>query len=330
MPVRKAETRFPANLAAADLGESAGAPDGKCTLVSFLTSPLPPGQKNTYVAFVTDPALAGSVQSYEWSIAEDGAFPLTVETDVGEMSYQPENIGTIVVTVRLFDGGANEVASVTLVQEIGPLNPALETLIANAADQPGAGISNPEVMREVVNGYISYYGSVALKTPEPGDAFKRCVCSFLCDGVLKRTPDERQALSSKLAAVLDDNADEFPTVAAEGVGVCGIRLGLLAMVLPTSNPLLAWTELPEDANQNAVADEQLRGQLAGLSDADKIDLINIARFPKTNIALCAGIIEALRDKYFPGVSFADVLTELSGTRQHWIGMHFAKGPIAKS
>jgi hypothetical protein len=330
MPVRKTESRLPANLTAADLGEFVAAPDGRCTLVSFQTSPLAPGQKNTYVLFVTDAALAGSTHSYEWSIDEDGAFPQTVQTDVGEMTYQPANIGNIVVTARLLDTGGSELASITILQEIGALNEALETLIAAAGDQPGAGMSNPDVIREVVNGYYSYYESVTLKTPEPGDAFKRCVCSFLCDGALKRTPDERQTLSGKLADALDDNEDDFPTIAAEGVGVCGIRLGLLAMVFPSQAPLLTWTELPQDANQNAVADEQLRGQLANLGDDDKIDLINLARFPKTNIAQCAGIIEALRDKYFAGVSFDDVLTELSGTRQHWIGLHYSTGPIAKS
>ncbi len=330
MPVRKIESRLPANLTASDLGEFVAAPDGRCTIVSFMTSPLAPGQKNTYVVFVTDAGLAAQVKSYEWSIGEDGAFPQTIETDVGEVAYQPSNIGNISVTVRLLDAGSNEVSNITILQEIGAVNSALESDITGANDQAGAGVSNPDVVREVVNGYYSYYQGVTLTTPEPGDSFKRCVCSFLCDGTLKRTPDDRETLLTSLATALDGDGDDFTTVTVEGVGVCAIRLSLLAMVFPPTSPLLTWTELPQDPNQNAVADEQLREQLAKLGDDDKTDLVNVARFPKTNIAQCARVVEALRDKYFPGVSFDDVLTELLGTRQHWIGMHYAQGPLTQS
>ncbi len=123
MPVRKTETRIPAGVAASDLGEAVVATDGRCALVSFLTSPLTAGHQNTYVLFVTDAALAASIQSCEWLFAEDGAFPQTVQTTVGEASYTPANIGNMTIIVRFLDSGGAELGSLTLVQDIGPLNP---------------------------------------------------------------------------------------------------------------------------------------------------------------------------------------------------------------
>jgi hypothetical protein len=328
MPVRKTETRIPAGSSASDLGESLVASDGRCALVSFLSSSLAPNQENTYVLFVTDVSLASSIDTYDWLFAEDGAFPQSVQTAVGEASYTPGTVGNLTVIVRALDSSGTEVANLTLIQDVGPLNPALEELVETAADNPGPGANNPDVLREVVNAYYSYYQNVALKVPESGDAFKRYVCSFIFDGTLKKTPDERGALLDQLANALENNPDAFPIIALEGVGVCGIRLALLAMTYPQASPLLPWTELPQDSNQNAFADEQLRQKLAALSDTDKIDIFNISRFPKTNITQCASIVETLRDKYFSGASFDDVLTGLSGTRAQWITMHYSKGPLA--
>jgi hypothetical protein len=328
MPVRKTETRIPTGLAASDLGDTVAATDGRCTLVSFLTSPLAAGQENTYVLFVTDAGLAASVASYDWLFAEDGSFPQDTATTVGVASYTPASIGTLTVIVRALDSGGTELATLTLVQDVGPLNPALETLIQAANDNPGPGANNPDVLREIVNAYFTYYQSLVLKVPESGDAFKRYVCSFLFDGTSKKTPDERGTFLDQLADALDSNEDAFPIIAAQGAGVCGIRLSLLAMTFPSASPLLPWTELPQDTNQNAVADEQLRQTMAALSDEDKIDIFNLTRFPKTNILHCGNIIETLRDKYFPGASFDDVLTGMSGTRQHWITLHYSKGPLS--
>ncbi len=328
MPVRKTESRIPAGFEPADLGEAVVAADGRYALVSFLTSPLAPGHENTYVLFVTDSALAGAIKSYEWFIEEDGAFPITLQTEVGEINYQPTNVGNITVAARFLDAGAAELGRITIIQEMGPLNPDLESFITEAINKPGPGASNPDVIREVVNAYHSYYQNVTLKTPETGGEFVRFIRSFLFDGMLRNAPKDRTALLNQLAGAVENNGEEFSTIAAQGAGVCEIRLSLLAMTFPSSSPSLEWTELPEAPDKNAVADEQLRQKLATLSEADKIDLVNLVRFPKTNVRQCAQIVEALRDKYFTGASFDDVLTGMSGTRAHWIAMHYSKGPLA--
>jgi hypothetical protein len=70
--------------------------------------------------------------------------------------------------------------------------------------------------------------------------------------------------------------------------------------------------------------------VAGLDENARIDLFNIARFPKSNITACGRIVESLRDRYFAGTNFSDVLTGMSGTRAQWIVRHYREGPLSRS
>jgi hypothetical protein len=154
------------------------------------------------------------------------------------------------------------------------------------------------------------------------------------DGVSRRTAAERRHHLQQLAIAAPNQAEEFARLAAGGAGVCSVRLALLAMTQPAPSaggtPYLQWTELPEPAPKHAVADEELRKKFAALSKDARIDLFNLTRFPKSNIAACGRILEALRDRYFAGAKFDDVLTGLSGTRAHWIARHYREGPLLKS
>jgi len=91
-----------------------------------------------------------------------------------------------------------------------------------------------------------------------------------------------------------------------------------------------FTELPDAGSENAAADEQLRQQLAAMSEEDRIDLFNKLRFPKTNILLCGNLLEALRDKFFNGVGFEDVLRKMSGSMSDWIILNYNKGPLHRN
>jgi hypothetical protein len=137
-----------------------------------------------------------------------------------------------------------------------------------------------------------------------------------------------------LANTLNDQSADFVRLAAQGVGVSGIRLALLAMTLPQTpgspTMLLPWSELPEDVKQRAVADEQLRKDLGALDETTRIDLFNLTRFPKSNIVLCGRILETLRNHYFPGKNFDDVLTKMSGIMAHWMIRHYQEGPLLRS
>jgi hypothetical protein len=326
MGVRKTESRIPANHQASDLGQAITSADGRCTLVSFIPSPLVVARENNYVLFVTDAGLAASAQTFEWKFVENGGAPDVQTTQIGEAAYSPKATGTLSLTVRVLGGGNAEQAKIELTQDVVALNAELEGLIAGARNQPGPGVGNPDVARELINDHNPYYQSVALQTPENGDGFKRFVFSMVFDGALQRNPARRKQQISQLAVSLNSDGSDFATLAAEGTGVCGIRLALLAMTLGNSPPL-PWTELPEAASQRALADEELRKKLAALDENTRIDLFNLVRFPKSNITHCGHILEKLRNRYFAGANFNDVLTGMSGTRAHWITKHFKEGPV---
>lgn len=326
--MRKTETRIPADSVASDLGESFVAADGRCALVSFITSPLVVGRENTYVVFVTDAGLAAQTQNFEWSFSENGGTATTQTTQVGEAAYSPQGTGSLGVTVRILDSAGSELASLSLTQAMVPSHPGLEALIAAATDQPGPGVSDPDVSRELVNDYNPYYQAVSLPTPETGDAFQQFVFNMVFEGASKQNPATRKQVIEDLAQALHAAAtDEFVDLTAQGVGVCNIRLPLLAMMPASGAPLLPWTELPQPTSQNAFADHQLRQKFSALDESTLIDCFNLARFPKSNITQCAHIIATLRDHYFKGTNFSDVLTGMSGTRAFWIAMHFRQGPL---
>ncbi len=334
VPVRKTESRLPPHFQAADFGEAVVASDERCALLSFVTAPLAIGRENVYVLFVTDPVLAASARSFEWIFTESGGGSTTQATEHGEFAYSPQFTGGLNVVVRIIGAGNTEHARIEMLQDVGPLNVELEDLITSAINEPGPGVSNADVARELINDHNPYYQIVSLQSPEAGDGFQRLVFNMVFNGALQRTAPERKQHIEKLAASLNSQIGDFAELAAEGAGVCGIRLALLAMSLQhepgNPNPLLPWTEMPERSDQRDFADERLRQSLAALNEGSRIDLFNVVRFPKTNITWCGRILETLRDRYFAGTNFNDVLTGMSGTRAQWILRHYEDGPLIRS
>ena len=328
MSVRKTESRIPAGLQPADLGESVSSADGRCSLIAFITAPLAPDRENIYVVFVTDSTLAANVDSYEWSFTLDGGAPDVQTSDVGQIAYTPPAEGSLTIQVRLLDSTSAEQATLSITQQVAPLNAELEAMIADAADKPGAGMGNPDVLREVVNDHNPYYMNFALQTPEAGEAFSLYHFSTVVDGVTEIKPDKRNDLLDQVAASLNDGENDYVTAIAPGLGVAKIRLSLVTMLLPPAN--VPFSELPDSSAENAAADEQLRQQVAAMSEEDRIDLFNRVRFPKTNIFLCGKLLEALRDKFFSGVNFDDVLQKMSGAMANWITLNYQKGPMHRN
>ena len=328
MSVRKTESRLPAGFQPADLGEAVASPDGHCCLVSFITAPLAVNRENIYVVFVTDAGLSASVQSFEWSFTLDDGTPDVTTTDFGQIAFTPSAEGFQTVKVRLLDAGSTEQASLSLAQQVGPLNAELETLIADAANNPGAGMGNPDVLRELVNDHNPYYMSVPLQTPEAGDGFPLYLFSTVVDGALETKQDKRNDLLDQVAASINDAETDFASAIAPGLGVAKVRMLLATMLLPPSG--IPFTELPDGNAENAAADEQLRQQVAAMSEDDRIDLFNRVRFPKSNITLCGKLLEALRDKFFNGVNFDDVLQKMSGAMANWISLNYNKGPLHRN
>ncbi len=329
MGVRKTEARIPEGHQPSDLGQTSASADGRCLLVSLTPNPLVAGRENRWVLFVTDAGLANATQSFEWSLIENGGTAVTQKTDFGETIYIPQSTGVLVTAVRLLGAADAEQATLTFSQDIVAPNAELEGLITAGQNDSGPTVSNPDIVRELINEHNAYYQAVALSTPEAGDDFQRFVFSSVYDGAQRRTPAERNKHLAELAESLNGDGSNFGSLAAQEVGVCGVRLQLLAMIQPQGAPakLIDWTELPEAAAPRSLADQQLRERLQSLDESARIDLFNLARFPKTNIVHCGRILEALRDRYFPGTPFKDVLTGMSGTRAQRIVQHFREGPL---
>jgi hypothetical protein len=224
------------------------------------------------------------------------------------------------------NAASNEIEALTLQQQVVDPSDILEDLIEEAVDEPGAGMANPDGLRELINEHNLYYQNVHPANPEPEDGYKRMVFNMAFEGVIKRKASERKRHLEQLAAALNEGTTDFVTLGTQGAGICAIRVLLLAMTLG----MIPWTTLPEEPNQRAAAAAQLHQSLAALPEENKIDLFNILRFPKSNITWCGRILENLRNRYFNSTSFDDVISGLSGTRAQWIIAQYRQGPVTRN
>jgi hypothetical protein len=331
MGARRTERRLPAGLQGSDLGEAVSGP--RCTLVSYATAPLAVARDNTYVLFVVDPTLAPLADSFEWTFALNGSVALVDTFRIGEAIFTPTSMGDLSITVRVLDAADAELDRVSMDQEVVESSADLETLIARSRNMPGPGAGDPEVLRELVNEHARYYQHASLTAAEAGDGFQRLLFTMAFDGVSQRDASERRWHLCELAAAVNDAPIELPRLAATGAGVCSVRLSLLAMTTPAAAggtaTHLPWTEVPESGARHAFEEDAVRAKLASLGEDARVDLFNRVRFPKSNIASCARVLEALRDRYFRGSSFDDVLTGMSGTRAAWMAKHYRDGPLAR-
>lgn len=327
MAVRKTESRLPDGFQPSDLGQAVTSAGGTCSLISFVTSPLVINRTNQYVVLIQDAGLAASAASYAWTVTESSGAPINSNSPTGELTYVATKIGNLQVAVNVLDGGGGTLATLTLQQDVTDPSEELEDLITESADTPGPGMANPDALRELINEHNMYYSGVALQNPETGLGFKRLVFNMAFDGVLKRNPFERKRHLNQLADAVNAGTSDLATVSTQGAGVCSVRLLLLAMTIPGMVP---FTLLPQDANQRALAANTLYQSLAQLSDEKKIDLFNIVRFPRSNIIYCGRILENLRNQYFAGTTFDDVLTGMSGARAQWIIGQYRQGPVSRN
>jgi hypothetical protein len=326
MAVRKTESRIPASFTISDLGQAVTNAASSCSLVSCASSPLIVDRKYQYVVFVTDNALANNVNSFSWTVTSQGGAVETFSTPHGELFYDAEALGNLQINVRLLDAGASEIETLTLQQSVIDSSDILEDLIEEAIDEPGAGMANPEALRELVNEHNLYYQEVRPTQAEPETGFKQLVFNMAFEGVVKRKAIERQRHLEQLAEALNEGTLDFVTLGTQGAGVCAVRMLLLAMTVG----MLPWSTLPEASNERALAADELHRSLETLSEDNRIDLFNITRFPKSNITWCGRILENLRNQYFNTTTFDDVITGLSGARMQWIIAQYRQGPITRN
>jgi hypothetical protein len=326
MPVRKTESRIPANFQPGDLGEATISVDGRVALIAYCPSPIVLLRTNVYVVMLMNDPLALAVNGYEWVISENGTERHRSITPIGELEYTPQAAGSVSITVTL-QGGGNPILH--LAQSVVVTNPQLETLITAAGNTVGPTIADPAIARELVNHYCQFYSGVTTTPPEAGQAaqdFQRLIFKIVYEGTAAINPTTRKQKLAQLADILNSSTPNFSEKAWESLGLCGLRAALLAMFYPDAN---RYQELPIDITTRSQRRLQITTQIDALNINQKVDLFNLLRFPKSNIIQSAKIIEALRNRKFAGTNFTDVLTGFQGARLNDIINHFRQGPNAR-
>ena len=333
MAVRKTESRLPEGFLPGSLGEAVSSPDGHYIAISFTPNPLVKNRENRYVVFVNDSGLASSVESYEWNFTIEGHPASISATNFGETAFTPANTGPVAVSIRLLNAANNEITVLQFSQHVVEPNPELEEMITASKDEIGPTIGDPSVIRELVNDHNHYYQEVSLVAPESGEGFKQVVFSTVYDACMQRSPERRQSQIAQISESLNGLGGDFRSLISEGLGVAAIRLTLLAMVLPKTAgqpaTYLPFGEIPETNPKKDIGYEAQRQLVEELDENSRIDLFNLVRFPKSCINLSAKILETLRDHYFSGTNFNDVLSGMSGTRAHWLQKHYNEGPVLR-
>jgi hypothetical protein len=323
VPVRATETSLPAGLTAADLGESAG--DTSAVLVSYHSSPCSVGRLQTYVVFVLDAAIQATVEKYRWV-----AGSVDTETTEGVFEHSPAVEGDLRVEVSLLDGGGATVKTLSITQNVVPLNGELEFLIARP-DEPTAVADDPETSREIVNDVRVYIDELAPRSADPDSSLNRLLFAIAYAEALIVKPGDRAAQERDLAAALAaGEAGNFTDRALTGIGLCQVRPQILAMYLSAtaggSTPMLPPREFPVEPQARATKLAELRTEFIALAAAERIDLFNALRFPKSNLRMAMQLVQELMKKYFPALSLRDILADK--TEATSLLKQFKEGPSA--
>lgn len=323
MAVRKTEQRLPAGVTPAELGQAQG--DARAALVSYHSSPTVVGRQQTYVVFVLDTALQSSVASYHWDIGSD-----TQQTDAGVLVYAPTAEGDIDVNVSLRDGADTELVRLSLHQEVVPLNPELETMIA-ASDQVAPVAADPETSRELVNDVRVYIDDLAPRSADPDSSLNKLIFALAYAEAMAVPPADRTARTARMADALDQAAAaSFVDQAEAGIGLCQLRpqvLGMFVSATPGGTDwLIAPREFPHDEDARATLQTALKNDLAQLDEARRVDLFNLLRFPKSNLRMAIQLTQALMAQYLPGDALPAILAD--ETKAKTLIAQFQEGPFA--
>jgi hypothetical protein len=329
MTVRATESRLPAGFDAADLGEAAvvvgstGSAD--YALVSYLASPLGTGSTVDYVVFVTN---GPDVMAYDWTIEPIGTGDVTINsTEVGTFSYVPQHVGLLQVRVEL-NLAAGQPVVLSLLQEVRPRFTGFEFLYESgglgAQLDPSYSVaavgSDPAVTGELANSFRNYILSAAADHQLPPRLLGAIAYTGISDapkdqtvGATVWTPGRDQKL--EWAADELNGGGGWVTDIDDPLGVCQLTLPTLATVVGPAglggNAYNTWREKAADGSNASEIDDLLLSDFDALTNDQKIDLFNLARFPRTNIERCAALLAWLRDRpnRWPGLSADQLLAE---------------------
>jgi peptidoglycan hydrolase-like protein with peptidoglycan-binding domain len=329
MTVRATESRLPSGFTAADLGEAAvvlgqnGSED--YALVSYLTSPLAEGYFIDYVVFVTNGV---DVASYDWTfemVAEGDTD--TSSTDVGTCRYAPVGLGLLKVTVELNVVNRQPV-TLSMIQEVRPLFTGYEYFFEagglGAQLDPSYSIaalgSDAVATAELINSFRNYILSSAATHQLP----PRLLAAIVYLGITAVPKNQRVGLTvwtpgrdQKLEWAADDlnGSRGLRHDLDDALGVCQLAPPKLATIVGSDgldgDTHTTWQEKAADGSGSGAIDHALWSDFDALTTEQKTDLYNLARFPGTNIELCAALLAWLRDRpnRWPGLTADQLLAE---------------------
>lgn len=323
MPVRATERNLPPGLTAADLGQSVG--DASAALVSCHSSPCAVGRLQTYVVFVLDAALQAAVERYRWTVGS-----ANTETPEGVFEHTPNAVGNLQVDVSLLDGGGTVVKALSIVQSVVPLNGELEFLIARP-DEPTAVADDPDTSRQIVNDVRVYIDELAPRSADPDSSLNKLLFATAYAGAMTVKPVDRAAQTRDMAAALAaDEAANFVDKALTGIGLCQVRPQILAMYVSATAggaaPMLPLREFPTDEAERATKLAELRTEFIALAEAQKVDLFNLLRFPKSNLRMAMQLVQKHMEKYFPAQPLPDILADVAKAKS--LITQYEEGPSA--
>lgn len=321
MPVSNAFKSLPVGVPHDELGQVATVTQSY--LVATLHSPVAVNQIQQYLVFPSA-TIGPNVASYAWTITDGGTTVNETTTD-GRLLYSPLNTGTLGVSVEIRNGAGSALATLTLSQQSMPLLPELETLM-DAADR-GPAAAHPSTSREIVNNYKAYVDGVVSATAEP--LLNRLLLSIMYSHCMRKPWLSRnREIQSALSALNGGNHASFLGMANNGMGICGIRPQLAAMAIEKSAgvPFIAWTELPASRSARRTAIQTIETNFNALTADEIISFFHRLAIPRLAIKTCLAILNKLKDTYFSGQSWQDVLGDRTKGRK--LLMHYDSGPWA--
>lgn len=309
MPVRKTERRIPLGLNATDLGQASSS--GDLHLISYLNSPIVDNRVQSYFVFVESQNLISTVSTYEWIFDNDG-ITFTDITSIGTINFTPQNLGNLSVTVNLKDSSNATIGNLSLQQNVIALNSSLEALI-DATDNGFPAAAHPLTSREVINELRIFVDHFA--PPASEDHLNRLLLAQITATTMQTNKGERNVELEEIAVLLDSGSHStFLSQTENGMGVADVRPQLLAMLLdepgvvPTAPYITLIEQRPGRANR-ATDQQAIAVNFNTLTEEKKIDLFNRLRFPRSNIAMCKLILDALLNKYYAGSTFENTLND---------------------
>ncbi|MDF1546369.1 MAG: hypothetical protein P1P88_01015, partial [Bacteroidales bacterium] len=332
MAVRLTERRIPLDFLPSDLGEVGTLkkvcetekenydfdnPD--CYLISYLESPITVESKNTYVVFVLSESLRVKTTQYRWIIDRSlDIFRETEEmvTDEGVFNFCPSSEElTNKIKLVLEDQNGEMLRELEIVQELAnKYEPLEKLLLKNELFEDGlvktyniACGGHPDTSREIFHDTIPYINATIQKMKDAYDNFtpplsydfvpRLFFISLVYSRMLKINKEEREEEIEKIINEINEESyDDWE----KPVGITQISPVKIAMLL--KNPItleetyLPWGELSLDKGSH---DDDFDTQIElfkNLNDDTKIDIVNILRFPKSNVSCCFKLLNKLKNR----------------------------------